>query len=40
MIGDSQLQVDGIVQQAKGNLENAWGQAKDAARETDDKPSA
>ena len=25
MIGDSELQVDGIVQQTKGNLENALG---------------
>lgn len=33
LIGDSQLQVDGIVQKVKGNLENAWGKAKDAARE-------
>jgi len=28
--GDGQLQVEGMVQQVKGKLENAWGKAKDA----------
>ena len=31
--GNTQLQVDGIVQQAKGKVENALGKAKDAVRE-------
>ena len=40
MIGDSQLQVDGIVQQVKGNLESAWGKAKDEAHEANEKSDA
>jgi uncharacterized protein YjbJ (UPF0337 family) len=28
--GDGQLQIEGMVQQVKGKLENAWGKAKDA----------
>lgn len=28
--GDTRLQVEGMVQQVKGELENAWGKAKDA----------
>jgi uncharacterized protein YjbJ (UPF0337 family) len=31
--GDSQLQVEGTVQNVKGNVESAWGKAKDASRE-------
>jgi uncharacterized protein YjbJ (UPF0337 family) len=31
--GDTQLQVEGIAQQVKGNLENAWGKVKDAVHE-------
>lgn len=27
--GDGQLQLEGIVQQVKGKLENAWGKAED-----------
>jgi hypothetical protein len=33
LTGDSELPVEGAVQQAKGNFENAWGKAKDAVRE-------
>jgi len=40
LTGDSKLQVEGIVQQAKGNLENAWGKAKDAVHEANEKPEA
>ncbi len=29
---DTPLEVEGIVQQVKGKLENNWGNAKDAAR--------
>lgn len=39
-IGDSQLQVDGIVQQVKGNVENAWEKAKDASHEANEEPGA
>ena len=39
MIGDSPLKVKGIVQQAKGNLENARGKAKDAVREANKEAS-
>ena len=38
--GDSALQVEGIVQQAKGNLEDAWGKAKDAVQEANEKTAA
>ena len=30
---NSQLQVEGMVQQVKGKVENAWGKTKDAARD-------
>jgi uncharacterized protein YjbJ (UPF0337 family) len=30
---DTQLQVEGMVQQVKGKVENAWGKAKDAVHE-------
>ena len=40
LTADSTLQIEGIVQQAKGNLENAWGKAKDAVREANEKPEA
>ncbi|MGD0786823.1 MAG: CsbD family protein [Terracidiphilus sp.] len=33
MTGNTKLQVEGIVQQAKGKVESAWGQAKDAVRD-------
>ena len=32
LTGNSQLQIEGIAQQVKGKVENAWGQAKDAVR--------
>jgi len=37
LTGDTQLQVKGIAQQVKGNLENAWGNAKDAVREANEE---
>jgi uncharacterized protein YjbJ (UPF0337 family) len=40
LTGDSTLQVEGIIQQAKGNLENAWGNAKDVVNEANEKPEA
>jgi uncharacterized protein YjbJ (UPF0337 family) len=30
---NTQLQVDGMVQQVKGKVENAWGKAKDVVHE-------
>jgi uncharacterized protein YjbJ (UPF0337 family) len=30
---NTQLQVEGMVQQVKGKVENAWGKAKDAVHE-------
>ena len=30
---NAQLKVEGMVQQAKGKVENAWGKAKDAVRD-------
>jgi uncharacterized protein YjbJ (UPF0337 family) len=38
--GDSALKVEGIVQQAKSNLENAWGNAKDVVREANEETGA
>jgi uncharacterized protein YjbJ (UPF0337 family) len=32
--GDTNTQVEGAAQQVKGKLQKAWGNAKDAARET------
>ena len=32
--GDTKTQVEGAAQQAKGKLQKAWGNAKDAARDT------
>jgi len=40
LTGESALQVEGILQETKGNLENAWGKAKDAVREANDKSDA
>jgi uncharacterized protein YjbJ (UPF0337 family) len=31
--GNTKLEVEGMVQQAKGNVENAWGKTKDAVRD-------
>ena len=36
LTGNTHLQVEGIVQQAKGKVENAWGHAKDAVRDAID----
>ena len=33
LTGDTQLQVEGMVQQVKGKVENAWGKAKDVVDE-------
>jgi uncharacterized protein YjbJ (UPF0337 family) len=33
LTGNTELQVEGIVQQAKGKVENAWGKAKDIVRD-------
>jgi uncharacterized protein YjbJ (UPF0337 family) len=37
LVGDAGLQVEGMVQQVKGNLENAWGKAKDVVREANEE---
>ena len=37
LIGNKHLQVEGIAQQFKGKVEDAWGTAKDAVRDTDKK---
>ena len=34
---DAGLQVEGIVQQVKGDLENAWGKAIDIVRDANDE---
>jgi uncharacterized protein YjbJ (UPF0337 family) len=34
LTGNTQLQVEGMIQQAKGKVENAWGKAKDAVHDT------
>jgi uncharacterized protein YjbJ (UPF0337 family) len=31
--GDGELQIEGMAQQVKGKLENAWGKAKDVVDE-------
>jgi len=33
LTGNTKLQVEGVVQQAKGKVENAWGKTKDAVRD-------
>jgi uncharacterized protein YjbJ (UPF0337 family) len=33
LIGNTKLEVEGMVQQAKGKVENAWGTTKDAVRD-------
>ncbi len=38
LIGNEQLQVEGIAQEFKGKVEDAWGKAKDAVRDTNEKP--
>jgi uncharacterized protein YjbJ (UPF0337 family) len=37
LTGDVHLQVEGMAQQAKGKIENAWGKAKDAVQEANQK---
>jgi uncharacterized protein YjbJ (UPF0337 family) len=37
LTGNSQLRVKGIAQEFKGKVEGAWGQAKEAARESNQK---
>jgi len=34
--GDENAQVEGTMDQAKGKLQNAWGQVKDSARDVAD----
>jgi uncharacterized protein YjbJ (UPF0337 family) len=33
LTGNTKLEIKGMVQQAKGKVENAWGKAKDAVRD-------
>jgi len=33
LVGDTELQIEGVVQQVKGKVENAWGKAKDVVDE-------
>lgn len=35
--GDEQTQAEGVAQQVKGKIQNAWGKAKDAGRDMLDK---
>jgi uncharacterized protein YjbJ (UPF0337 family) len=35
--GDGQLQLEGIAQQVKGKLENAWGKAEDVVHEANEE---
>ena len=37
LTGNTKLQIEGVAQQVKGKLENAWGQTKDAVREANDE---
>lgn len=38
--GDTESQIEGGVQEVKGRVQNAWGKAKDAARESEEKDRA
>lgn len=38
--GDTEAQAEGGVQELKGRIQNAWGKAKDAARDANESPSA
>jgi uncharacterized protein YjbJ (UPF0337 family) len=40
LTGNTHLRIEGVAQQVKGKLENAWGQAKDAVREANDETAA
>lgn len=33
LMGNTQLEVEGVVQEVKGKVENAWGKAKDAVHD-------
>ena len=37
LTGNTPLQIKGIAQQLKGKLQNSWGRAKDAVRQTGQK---
>ena len=37
LTGNTELHVEGITQQVKGKIENAWGNAKDAVREANEE---
>jgi len=36
-IGSTKLEVEGMVQQVKGKVENAWGKAKDAVHDANEE---
>jgi uncharacterized protein YjbJ (UPF0337 family) len=38
--GDKEAQVKGAAKQVEGKVQNAWGQAKDAAKDAAKKPSS
>ena len=40
LMGSTGLELEGMVQQVKGKVESAWGQAKDAVRDVNEKASA
>jgi uncharacterized protein YjbJ (UPF0337 family) len=37
LTGNTQLRVEGMVQQVKGKVENAWGKAKDAVQDANEE---
>ena len=37
MTGNTELKVEGIAQQVKGKVENAWGKAKDVVHEANEE---
>jgi uncharacterized protein YjbJ (UPF0337 family) len=37
LTGNTQLRVEGMVQQVKGKVENAWGKAKDVVQEANEE---
>jgi uncharacterized protein YjbJ (UPF0337 family) len=37
LTGNTKLQVEGMVQQVKGKVENAWGLAKDVVRDANEE---
>jgi uncharacterized protein YjbJ (UPF0337 family) len=40
LTGSTHLKVEGVAQQVKGKLKNAWGQAKDAVNEANEEAAA